>query len=285
MLFAHLSHPASVVTAIVAGTMLIGLAVHRYRSTGWFPRRRALWAVAVAGVAFQVLHFAEHLLQAGYWLLHPTQAPWMTPWGKAGRDALSAETDGQMATGTELLHLLGNGVFFVGLAAAGLLAHRLLAAARSAPTVGTLRQRLPGLHKALWAQGFHLAEHVLLTLTWMWGGSAIGFTNLFGTIEPGTTLVWTTRVWAHFALNLVATVYAVVGVRELHGLRTRAKLDATETRSHQPRAAPAGRSSPLQGRDRQRANGDVAGSGHLPSSVVSMRISPATASRSISRPT
>lgn len=79
-----------------------------------------------------------------------------------------------------------------------------------------------------------------MTLTWMWGGSAIGFTNLFGTIEPGTTLAWTTRVWAHFAVNLVATVYAVIGVRELHGLRTRAKL-STQQNPQPPAEGRSGR--------------------------------------------
>ena len=40
---------------------------------------------AVAGVAFQVFHFLEHGLQLGYWFLHPTAAPWLTPWAVLGQ--------------------------------------------------------------------------------------------------------------------------------------------------------------------------------------------------------
>ncbi len=169
---------------------------------GVSPRTfRIITSVAVAGVAFQVAHFVEHIAQLGYWFMHPLEAPWLTPWAAVGRDALAA--GGNAATGTELLHLIGNVVFFVGLI--GLCV-----------TLACKRRALgdhPPLRKAVSWQGFHVVEHIALTTTWLLFGKAIGVSTLFGLVAAGPFLS-SYRVWWHFMINLIATVYAVRAIRE-----------------------------------------------------------------------
>ncbi len=40
-------------------------------------------------------------------------------------------------------------------------------------------------------------------------------TNLFGVVDAGSVAGGSTRVWAHFAVNLVVTAMAVRGLAEL----------------------------------------------------------------------
>lgn len=186
------------VLAVVAGVSAFGRDERPSRGSA------LLLAVTYAAIGFQVIHFAEHLLQSGYWVLHPSAAPWLTPWAAVGRDWLASTTDGQPGTGNEVLHLAGNLAFFAGLAAASALWRRTAA--------GTA----PRLRTAVWIQGAHVAEHVLLTLTWLYAGQAWGLSSLFGLLEAGTPVASTVRVWLHFAFNLAATVYAVGGLLQLH---------------------------------------------------------------------
>lgn len=154
--------------------------------------------MAVAGIGFQVFHFVEHVAQLGYWTAHPGHPPWLTPWAEAGRDALAF--GGDPGTGSELLHLIGNVIFLVGLVA--LLGHvRGLAGVPRAP-------RPLGL--ALGVQAFHVAEHVLLTSSWVLSGKALGFSTLFGAF-PGSWVV-TYRLWWHFLINLIATGLGVAAL-------------------------------------------------------------------------
>lgn len=153
------------------------------------------WIIGFA-LAFQVFHFAEHGLQLGYWFIHPDAAPWLTPWAGAGRDVLAVASDGQAGSGNELLHLIGNGVFLVGL----LLATRL----DDSESISRRHLRL-----AIWVQGLHMVEHVALTATWFITGRSIGLTTGFGLLPPAGGVGGSVRVWSHFLINLVATVYAV----------------------------------------------------------------------------
>lgn len=195
-----------------AGLVLAG-GVMTWIATGDFLRRsvteqrslRLFAVVALAGTTFQVFHFAEHVLQAAYWVVHPGDAPWLTPWAVAGRDALASVTDGRGGTGNELLHLVGN-LIFLGAVAAARALH-----AHSHATIGGLERRR-WLRRALWLQGLHVGEHVTLTVTWLLTGSAVGASNLFGLLEPGTAVASGTRVWVHFTLNLVATLFALRGM-------------------------------------------------------------------------
>ncbi len=162
------------------------------------------WAqyAAVAGLVFQVVHLIEHLAQTGYWFLHPGEAPWLTPWAVLGRDMLVVGD--RIVTGNELLHLLGNGIFF-----GALLAMHWVCRAHKRPP-----SRYPHLAKAIASQGFHVAEHVLLTVTTFVVGLPMGISTLFGF----ATGAWGSsyRVWFHFILNFIATYYAAMAMAEMH---------------------------------------------------------------------
>ena len=157
--------------------------------------------VAMAMLVFQLVHFVEHVAQLGYWAMHTSSAPWLTPWATAGRELLVI--DGTHASGNELLHLVGNLIFLVGiLALVGLVF-------RARQSTG----EIPFLKPALLLQGAHVIEHVLLTGTYLAIGEAIGFTTLFGLADGafGSGL----RVWAHFLLNLVATYFVLRALLEM----------------------------------------------------------------------
>lgn len=156
-------------------------------------RRAVLTVVAVAGLGFQVVHVAEHVLQSGVWVAAPEQPPFLTPWAMWGAEALTVT--GHASLGQELLHLVGNAVFLLGL---------LALAARVRPPARAVRLALA------W-QGAHVLEHVALSLTTAVWGRAIGVTTLLGTLDAGPAL-WRLRVLAHLALNTIASVYAAVGV-------------------------------------------------------------------------
>lgn len=168
--------------------------------TQWI--RWAQYAV-VGGLAFQVFHLLEHMLQTGYWFLNPTEAPFLTPWAAAGRDMLIV--GGKVATGNELLHLVGNGIFF----------GALVAMVYVCRAYGRSTRRYPHLGKAVLSQGVHVAEHVLLTVTTFAFGKAIGVSTAFGLAAGAWGSSY--RVWFHFILNFAATYYATMALAEMHG--------------------------------------------------------------------
>lgn len=156
--------------------------------------------LAVAALTFQGLHLVEHIAQLGYWLLHPAEAPWITPWAEPARDALAVS--GEIALGNELLHLAGNLVFLGGLLALAMYMSRRGAAA-SRP-----------VRAASWVQGIHMGEHVALTASTAFLGKAIGLSTFLGFVSgPAMTSF---RVWFHFLINLVATWLAGRALLDLH---------------------------------------------------------------------
>ena len=162
---------------------------------------RVVRDVAIAALVFQLVHLIEHVAQLGYWAMHTSSAPWLTPWAIAGRELLVV--DGTPASGNELLHLVGNLIFLAGvLALVGLVFRERQSTSE-----------IPFLKPAFLLQGAHVIEHVLLTGTYLAIGEAIGFTALFGLVDGafGSGL----RVWAHFLLNLVATCFALRAVLEM----------------------------------------------------------------------
>jgi len=170
-------------------------------------RRTVLTGVIFGAVAFQIFHVFEHALQLGYWMLNPHTKPWLTPWAETGVNGLAYWCQilpGKGATtnrGVEVLHLVGNTLFMSGVIAMVVLA--AAAKVRSRATTGTLI-----------FQGFHLAEHVLLTATLFIGGTGWGASTLFGTL--GGSQLSTHRVWWHFTVNAVATVAGLLAVRSLY---------------------------------------------------------------------
>lgn len=163
---------------------------------------RLLKYLAVGALAFQVVHFIEHIAQLGYWLMHPVEAPWLTPWAAVGRDMLAV--GGSAAIGNELLHLIGNAIFISGLVAMAVICHRH----------GRRRSDFPHLGKALWAQGLHVIEHVALTSTTLVFGKAIGVSTFLGLVSGPVMTSY--RVWFHFILNGIATYYALRALTEMH---------------------------------------------------------------------
>jgi hypothetical protein len=163
--------------------------------------RRAQY-VAVAGLTFQVIHLIEHFAQTGYWFMHPSDAPWLTPWAVLGRNMLVV--GGKVATGNELLHLIGNGIFMAGLVGMVLVVRGY----------GRATSEFPHLSKAIASQGVHLAEHVALTVTTFASGKAIGISTMFGLASGAWGSSY--RVWFHFILNFIATYYAAMAMAEMH---------------------------------------------------------------------
>ncbi len=174
-----------------------------------FPRiaARVLVALVLGVFCFQLVHFLEHVLQFGYWSLYPGESPWITPWGRVATDGLAAVSGhhGGRATGTELLHLTGNWITFVGIVAT-------YAALRSWH-VGSRQMRAARV--AFWVQLVHVLEHVSLTSTFFALGTPIGLSTLLGAsfLLEGA---WapTIRIWWHFAMVLVPTVLFLLALRE-----------------------------------------------------------------------
>lgn len=123
----------------------------------------------------------------------------MTPWAHALALGLSRlvgrPTDA--TAGMELLHLVGNSITAAALLAA-------VIALRAAPWARWVR-----LGAGL--QGFHLAEHATLTVSWLVVHRAIGMSTGFGLIPAGPWL-WSYRVWWHFLVNLAVTLVAVAAI-------------------------------------------------------------------------
>ena len=186
-------------------------------------RRSALSKVVVGAVGFQVFHFLEHGLQLGYWFFNVKQKPWLTPWAQTGVDGLAfwcqiwPGSGGGGQRGAELLHLLGNTIFLVGVLALFVLARETKTQNRS--TQG-----------AVLFQGLHFLEHSLLTATVFITGTGWGASTMFGRWS-GSELS-SHRVWWHFTVNAIATAIALsalVAVTRSGGLPSMRKVKAKST--------------------------------------------------------
>jgi hypothetical protein len=196
-------------------------------------RPRILGFIAAGGLGFQAVHMVEHVVQVVAWVAAPGRPPFLTPWAEVGAEALSVT--GQPGLGEELLHLVGNVVFLVGLVA----------------LAGLVRSRSRSLMVALVVQGVHVAEHVALTFGVIATGRAIGVTTLFGALSPGPTL-WSVRVLAHLGLNAVATLAAAVAL--IHILRAGLASGATDRRRRDIALGGIGDANPV---DLQRSQGGM----------------------------
>lgn len=174
--------------------------IAREESRGIALGTQKQWLVAsVVGVLiFQIVHSSEHVAQVVYWLFNPTAGPWMSTWAMGLTMSLGSVSGGGIPLGMELLHLIGNGIFLAGL----LLAARL-------PERFHNDESRRWLRIATFVQVAHVAEHVLLTTSVAFGGSALGASTLFGLLTPGTPAAVGYRVLFHLAINLVATYFAM----------------------------------------------------------------------------
>jgi len=190
---------------------------------GGSRRQSALSKVVVGAVGFQVFHFLEHGLQLGYWFFNTKQKPWLTPWAQTGVDGLAfwcqiwpgSGRAGQR--GAELLHLVGNTIFLVGVLALFMLARET-------------RTRNRSIQGAVLFQGLHFLEHILLTATVFVTGTSWGASTMFGRWS-GSELS-SHRVWWHFTVNAIATAIALsalVAVMRSGALSGMRKVNAKST--------------------------------------------------------
>ncbi|PRX44678.1 hypothetical protein B0I33_111192 [Prauserella shujinwangii] len=213
---------------VYAVAMWVAVGVLAYALRGplppWLPRVAA--GVITAGVVGQLGHVQEHVAQAAYWVLHPEEPAWMTPWGDGLARGFHALAGGQHALGMELLHLTGNVVFLAGLVGVALVArHAAAFRARRWARMG------------VWMQGLHGLEHLVLTVSVALGGPAVGLSTWFGTIEPGPAL-WTYRIWWHFLANVAGSIVLTVALCLLWAERDRVAGSWSGARRVTPQRAP-----------------------------------------------
>lgn len=157
-----------------------------------------LLGVTAGALIFQVVHFFEHFAQVFVWIVGDRSKAYMTPWGMwcmewLGRVLAPNQDAGRQGQiGFEMLHLIGNGIFVVGI-------------------FGLFKfvRRSKALIWAAAIETFHLYEHVSLTISAIAIGKAIGFSTFFGLPVDKLTLVGY-RVWWHFVFNLIPSVLVAI---------------------------------------------------------------------------
>lgn len=164
------------------------------------------------GLAFQVGHFIEHAVQFFVWIGGqfdwviatfcgrdvPYMSPPVTGMVRHFGAFLSPAADAprQMLLGMEVLHLIGNSLFLITIAGAYYL--------------------MPSkwIRWAFYIEGFHLLEHLALTVTALYVGKPIGISTLFG-MSPyyfGKSGAVGYRVTWHFAMNLLPMPFVMIGM-------------------------------------------------------------------------
>jgi hypothetical protein len=193
-----MNHPpvgTAPVDALVMGWVLIAaIPVLTFFVLAGVRSRISAYLAVVAGFALQSFHSFEHVIQVVFWGKNPYAPGYMSPVAKkaaAGLESIAASTlgwTGRSTLGMELLHLVGNTLFLLGIAA--LLIGSPFAAKRAGATL------------AFTFEGLHLLEHVILTATTVAGYPAWGNSTLFNTIS-GAQLS-SHRIWWHFVMNIAA---------------------------------------------------------------------------------
>lgn len=187
-------HSDTIATAqLLAWALLAGMAVSLVLLAAWWNRPKRALALGIALTAFQAFHTLEHLLQLRQWFAAPWQQGWMSPIAHQTSVGLAAIADGLGLTGTglgmELLHLVGNIVFLVGVLA-------------------LWRAGLGGLSIVLIVfKAMHLLEHTTLTLTALAGLPAWGASTFFAQLSGAELSTY--RVWWHLVMNAAAFALAV----------------------------------------------------------------------------
>lgn len=189
---------------------LLALALVTMVVVGAIRPVRYLVGSVGAAMVLQTFHASEHLVQAGYWMLHPFARAYMTPWADAASRGFSAWTSDvggrgmPMPRGMEALHLAMNLIFLSGSVA------MLVLVVRSRE-----RRPLRSCRQLTVVQGLHTIEHGLLTVTLYTGGTARGLSTFFGAIPPTSAGAVGYRVFFHFTINMVGLFLAVRAAREL----------------------------------------------------------------------
>lgn len=188
---------------------------------------RAVFTIAILGTMFQIGHFAEHAWQWGVWLFGERNKPWMS----AVADWLSmrfgelvhpmpeicgdekAWMAKQMFYGMEVLHLVGNTIFLVTIAAILFLITQKINERKAWVTDEPLAKCQKLMKWALAIETFHLYEHIMLTATAFFLDKPVGFSTLFGATglmaKPNAV---GTRVTWHFVMNMIPTILMMMGL-------------------------------------------------------------------------
>ena len=186
---------------------------------------KGIFVVVVLGVLFQIGHFFEHAFQWGVWLFGDRSKPWMSvvaDWlaMTAGQivypmpDICTDEKGWmakQMLYGMEVLHLVGNTIFLVTIGL--LLAYFASNHTPYYKRMGENPTRKQTRHYLKWAlaiEGFHLYEHIMLTVTVFTLGKPVGFSTLFGgtAFFPKEYAVGYRVSW-HFFMNFIPTIFVM----------------------------------------------------------------------------
>jgi hypothetical protein len=166
-------------------------------------RRLAAVTAVVAGFGLQTFHTFEHLVQVRFWSDNPWSAPFMSPLAKKAASGLESIATSVFSLptrptlGMELLHLVGNTLFLLGIFA--LLVGKPFSS-----------RRQPALFAFIF-EGLHLLEHMVLTSFVIAGRPAWGSSTLFNALS-GAQLS-THRIWWHLVMNVAALAlftYALV---------------------------------------------------------------------------
>lgn len=150
----------------------------------------------ILGLILQGFHSFEHVVQALYWGSHPLAPAFMSPTAKtaaAGLEGL-AESFGLVAIptlGMELLHLVGNLIFFTG-ALTLLLGKGFSSSQREKARVLVV------------FEGIHLLEHVITTSFVAAGQTAWGASVVFGELSGSQAATY--RIWWHLLMNLAGFI-------------------------------------------------------------------------------
>jgi hypothetical protein len=179
------------------------------------PKLDDVLMIAVGlGLAFQIGHFLEHGIQFGVWVLGSDQ--WLSS-NICGRDTPfmswpvselvrfvgvylfpNATVARQMMMGMEILHLIGNTIFFT--------------------TIAGVYYFIPSkwVRYAFYIEGAHLCEHLVLTLSAYFVGMPIGVSTLFGQAPAwlGKSGAVGYRVTFHFLMNLLPMPFVMVAIMQ-----------------------------------------------------------------------
>lgn len=118
----------------------------------------------------------------GMWLMH-----WI------GDLFVSEGMSRRMYLGFEMMHLIGNAIFLIGIIGLSYFIKSKKIAA------------------AFFIQAFHFYEHVSLTASAVFINKSIGISTFFGMVtDPSFALAY--RVWWHFIFNLVPTVLVLMAI-------------------------------------------------------------------------
>jgi len=168
---------------------------------------RILLAIFVIAFLFQAGHFFEHFYQVGIWMSGIQDKAYMSPLGTWAMEALGdlffadEPPIRRMGMAFQLLHLLGNGIFLIGIVAFSFFV------------------RTKKVIAAFIFEGVHFLEHMALSFSYLFLNKAVGSSTFWGRsnmlailgLDAGISpLELAYFIWWHFIFNAVPTILVLV---------------------------------------------------------------------------